>query len=269
MANVNNAVISDKAREVLAQEMRGRGTPVYVDLYRRLQRLITDGEFKKGDMLPSESELARLTGAGRTSLRSALVLLYEDGYIKTYHGRGTFVVYDTAKPDTFGGFPTVYTLPRERVRRAIGEAQVVYSQHRPNSYDAFLDNELHAGGAQLNSFVRLYAAGGTNAVLSYTYFPAAALDPSARTDDEIEAWLARYFAQNVHSVGCSFASVPAAGVRGTETRFSFDGENFLLIASTWLSAAGEPLAYCKDYYNCDAMRFKATFEIKSNEEREM
>ncbi len=261
MANVNNAVLSARAREILTEKTRSKHTPVYVELYRKLQRLITEGEFKKGDMLPSEGELSRLTDAGRTSLRSALVLLYEDGYIKTYHGRGTFVVYDEGQAQTSESASLAYILPRERVRAALGEAQVLHSLHKANTYDAFLDKELQAGGAQINSLMRLYAAGGTHAVLSYTYYPAALLDAPADTDDAVEAWLARCFEKQVRRVSCSFASVPAAGVRGNETKFNLKGENFLLVASTWLSAEGKPLAYCKDYYNCDALRFKASFEF--------
>ncbi|MEA4911757.1 MAG: GntR family transcriptional regulator [Oscillospiraceae bacterium] len=263
MANVNSAVLSDRARRILTQDTRAKGTPVYVDIYRKLQQLITQGEFKSGDMLPSEGELAKLTGAGRTSLRSALVLLYEDGYVKTYHGRGTFVVYDPLQTDVSGAFPTMYQLPRERVQRVFGEVQVQYSLHKPNSYDAFLDSELQAGGERVNSLMRVYTARGMQAVLSYIYYPAAILNADVGDDDAAEVWLTQYFNQHVHSVGCAFASAPAAGVRGNETRFNIEGENFLLVASTWLSAAGKPLAYCKDYYNCDAMRFKATFEIKT------
>ena len=72
-----------------------RDTPVYIEVYRRIQRLIREGRLSFGDQLPGEHELAALLGVGRTSLRTALSLLYEDGYIRTQKGKGSYVCFDS------------------------------------------------------------------------------------------------------------------------------------------------------------------------------
>ena len=68
-----------------------RDTPVYIEIYRRIQRLIRQNLLQFGDQLPGEHELAAIMGVGRTSLRTALSILYEDGYIRTRKGKGSFV----------------------------------------------------------------------------------------------------------------------------------------------------------------------------------
>ena len=44
MANINNAVVSEKSRSVLASVARGSGTPVYVEIYRKMLQLIKEGD---------------------------------------------------------------------------------------------------------------------------------------------------------------------------------------------------------------------------------
>ena len=74
-------------------------TPLYLLAYRRLRELIASGAFAPGEKLMSEAKLAEAMGVGRTSLRTALVLLQEDGYVSTRHGSGTFVTQRLPSPE--------------------------------------------------------------------------------------------------------------------------------------------------------------------------
>ena len=92
---MNGGAFSDP--EVLS-ELRittiDKDTPVYIEIYRRLRRLIKRNVLKYGEQLPGELYLSQIMGVGRTSLRTALTILYEDGYIKTLRGKGSYVAYD-------------------------------------------------------------------------------------------------------------------------------------------------------------------------------
>ena len=68
-----------------------KDTSVYIEIYRRLRSLIERGILKAGDPLPGEAALSSMMCVGRTSLRTALSILYEDGYIETVRGKGMFV----------------------------------------------------------------------------------------------------------------------------------------------------------------------------------
>lgn len=56
-----------------------------------IQRLISEGELRPGDRLPSETELAERFGVGRSSIREAMRVLHLLGVIEVIQGKGTFV----------------------------------------------------------------------------------------------------------------------------------------------------------------------------------
>jgi DNA-binding GntR family transcriptional regulator len=56
-----------------------------------LRERVVAGEFRPGDRLPGEPELARSLGVSRSSLRAAIALLEEDGLLRRLHGSGTYV----------------------------------------------------------------------------------------------------------------------------------------------------------------------------------
>ncbi len=58
---------------------------------RRMIRLLTQGDYKSGDPLPSELELARQFKVGRGAVREALKALSVIGLVRVERGRGTFV----------------------------------------------------------------------------------------------------------------------------------------------------------------------------------
>jgi len=64
--------------------------PRYELVLRKLKHLVEE-KFKEGDKLPSEIELAKLFGVSRATLREAMRILEEEGYVVRKHGIGTFV----------------------------------------------------------------------------------------------------------------------------------------------------------------------------------
>lgn len=66
--------------------------PLYAQVYDILVEKINIGEFKKEDILPTESEFQELFGISRITARKALEKLTEDGYIKRARGIGSIVI---------------------------------------------------------------------------------------------------------------------------------------------------------------------------------
>jgi DNA-binding GntR family transcriptional regulator len=71
----------------LAEELRGR---------------IQAGEWSPGQRLPSEPELARMRLVSRSSVRAAITLLEEEGYVSRRHGSGTYVTHRPALAHDLG-----------------------------------------------------------------------------------------------------------------------------------------------------------------------
>lgn len=74
-------------RHSLAEELRAR---------------IRAGEWRPGERIPSEPELAREQTVSRSSVRAAITLLEEEGFVDRRHGSGTYVSHRPALPHDLG-----------------------------------------------------------------------------------------------------------------------------------------------------------------------
>ncbi|MCK5346185.1 MAG: GntR family transcriptional regulator [Candidatus Heimdallarchaeota archaeon] len=71
--------------------MATENLPRYRVLYELLRRRIEEEIYRKGDLLPSENELAALHNMTRPTVRKALELLLHEGFIQKHQGRGSIV----------------------------------------------------------------------------------------------------------------------------------------------------------------------------------
>lgn len=65
--------------------------PAYISLYNSLYQELVNGVYPGRSTLPSENELSRRYKVSRNTLRQALAILEQDGYIKKHQGSGTIV----------------------------------------------------------------------------------------------------------------------------------------------------------------------------------
>ena len=68
-------------------------TAKYTDIYNELKRRIESGKYKFQDMLPSEFRLVQIFDCSRNTVRRAISLLSEEGYVQSIHGKGVQVIY--------------------------------------------------------------------------------------------------------------------------------------------------------------------------------
>ncbi|WP_296124985.1 FCD domain-containing protein [uncultured Bacteroides sp.] len=61
----------------------------------QLKGQIVKGKLKKGEKLPIETELMKIFGVGRSTIREAVKMLENMGYLKVQQGRGTFIEIPT------------------------------------------------------------------------------------------------------------------------------------------------------------------------------
>ena len=89
---------------------------LYEKVAAQIGALIAAGEFKSGDRLPSERELARQLGVSRPVLREALVTLEIAGSVEVRGGAGCFVIAapDIAQPPFADGGPSPFEVIHAR-----------------------------------------------------------------------------------------------------------------------------------------------------------
>ena len=72
--------------------------PKYQDLYQDLAKKILEGTIKEDTWLPSEPQLMEQYGTGKDTVRKALSMLAQDGYIQKEHGKGSLVLHVENQP---------------------------------------------------------------------------------------------------------------------------------------------------------------------------
>ena len=66
-------------------------TPLYKQLEEKIRKEIDTGERAAGSRLPTENELSESYHVSRVTVRKALAVLSESGYLERKSGKGTFV----------------------------------------------------------------------------------------------------------------------------------------------------------------------------------
>ena len=69
--------------------------PLYAQLHDTLQQQIRAGLLPYGEKLPSENEFMEALNISRMTVRTALSMLAQDGYVEKQHGKGSFVSFRT------------------------------------------------------------------------------------------------------------------------------------------------------------------------------
>ena len=81
-------------------EMNNRSSqPLYLQIKDALKQRILDGDYAAHERLPSESELMKMFGVSRITVRQSLRDLHSDGLVFSVQGKGTFVSKPKAVQD--------------------------------------------------------------------------------------------------------------------------------------------------------------------------
>ncbi len=84
---------------------------IWEEIVDQLKAMITNGELKPGDKLPSERDLAESLNVSRASVREALTTLEAIGILEINPGEGTFI-RQTSDAETFAPLTLLLTVER-------------------------------------------------------------------------------------------------------------------------------------------------------------
>lgn len=85
--------------KMLPQPLALDAAPAAARLLAQLRKALTQGEWKAGERIPTERDLAQRFRSARNTVRRALEVLEEEGRIHREVGRGTFVAHAPGHPD--------------------------------------------------------------------------------------------------------------------------------------------------------------------------
>ena len=84
----------------------------YWEIKEKIKKDILEQKYKKGESIPSERELASIYDVTRVTVQKAMANLVQEGYIERIHGKGMFVLKNTAN--------NIYVLNNEKSDSILG-----------------------------------------------------------------------------------------------------------------------------------------------------
>jgi GntR family transcriptional regulator len=140
---------------VVAERLRAQRGPLSLRLKQALAASIADGTLPKHQALPSERDMAEALGVSRSTLRTCLKGLAEDGLVQTRHGAGTVITGQIPKAlSRHSGFTE-----DARARGLVPSSDILSLSLAPASPDIALRSGMPLGSDVL-TLIRLRRADG-------------------------------------------------------------------------------------------------------------
>lgn len=146
----------------------------YDAIYRDIRESIENGTYPYQVFLPSEAELTATYGCSHNTLRRALGLLRDQGYVQPVHGKGVRVIYQEPERTTFtvGGIESFHEA-EERIRLDAQTEVVALEQITATPEISFRTG--FEEGTELTSIVRVRRIGGEALILDVNLFRASSI----------------------------------------------------------------------------------------------
>ena len=151
----------------------------YVLLAQTLKGKIDTEEWIEGSAIPTERDISESFDVSRSTVRKAILLMTEEGYLRSEHGSGTFVMPRMAREHLYSlhSFSDDISSKGEIPNQQILEMSVV----RPTS---FLIEKLglQSGDIKVQKIKRLRFSGTTPIGIHTAYLPLGEMKPLAPED---------------------------------------------------------------------------------------
>ena len=141
----------------------------YDVIYRDIRESIENGTYPYQSFLPSEAELTSTYECSHNTLRRALGLLRDQGYVQPVHGKGVRVIYQEPERTTFtvGGIESFHEA-EERIRLDTQTEVVALEPITATPEISFRTG--FEEGTELTSIVRVRRIGGEALILDLNLF---------------------------------------------------------------------------------------------------
>lgn len=232
------------------------GNPLYVELADKLRSDIETGIYGPGDRMPSEPMLCKTTGHSRSTVRKALQLLVEQGYVTKSQGKGTFVSDSPRRSLDASGLTPTFLSFTENVRSLGGKPSTQTIDMRTTTPTLGLAAFFGIGERdELFEVTRLRSVDGEPAMLETIWLPMGYADLSGQELDGslYEALRTRYGMEpgdGTKSIGICYAN--------NRESFQLDvpkGSPLMLIEDHVYDQSAKPLHVSKQVLRADKHRF--------------
>lgn len=228
--------------------------PLYVSVYDVLFGLIKNNELKAGEKIPSEKELAEYLAVARSTVRMALLVLQEDGYITTQQGKGTFV---SSKRDDGIIRPEGYGIFVQDVVAAAGKKHsCTYKKYSIVPHEDFLNEKLQVKlDDRIGMLVKVHMVDNIPAVLSQDFFIAKGALAKEKNNDRAEELYENWVRKEFDQVTTVF--IPTLS-KSRKNLLQVNASALLLMIGHDIFSKGNQIVFSKHYYNTNILKYSLT-----------
>jgi len=228
--------------------------PLQLRVQDAIREIIREQRLRPEDQLPTESELIRQLGVGRSTLREALANLSDQGVLYKRQGKGTFV----------RSVPTVLRNGIDQLRsgremfEAVGVEPITSRvDFRELEVRGDLSDKLELNeGASCLWVERVRRTDDAIAAYCIDILPRHVLPESVKSE-ELSHSLFTLLARQGHTVSHTESILhPTMLTQRELPELQSQVAMFLMFEEVVYSTRGHPLIYCNDYYSADVFEFR-------------
>jgi GntR family transcriptional regulator len=225
--------------------------PHYLRVYELVRRRIEDHEYPVGSFLPPEPELGRLLGVSRTTVRKAVEMLIDDGFLVVRRGRGTEIRNSRATQSLHFVTSFSETLREQGFEVTYKNVSVGETQASPSLAKAL---EVEEGGTLVHVHRLALADGKPIAVMDNFLIPelAPGLEERAGRIQSLYAFLESEYGLSIEAA-TDYLSARAAS-RDEARQLGVPAGSTLLIVRRVTHARGRPIEWAS--LHIDASRYE-------------
>lgn len=238
---------------VVSERLRAQAGPLSLRLKTAIALSIRDGSLPPNRALPSERDMAEALGVSRSTLRSCLKDLADEGLVQTRHGSGTVVVGQIPKAlSRHSGFTE-----DARARGLVPSSDILSLSFGPAGPDTALRTGMPLG-SQVMTLIRLRRANGEALSYESVTVPVWAVgedfDGKGSLYDRMDAFgtRPRRMLQTLEAVAAPDEIAQSLGIA--------DGAPILRIAQVGYGADGKAVEDSISWYRGDRYKYVGELE---------
>lgn len=232
-----------------------RPSSLYLSVKDEIVAAISKGEFKPGDKLPSEYDLARKLGVSRMTLRESLRALEEEGLLARKQGVGTFV---KATSHRIKSILDINYGVSEMIANMGFRPGTQESQVEEVMADAHLAKTLNIPeGAKVITIERVRTADKIPVVYSLDMIPDSII-PNLSEIQNLDGSLYDYLEKRCRIILSSSTArlLPTKAIRVLANKLNIKmGSPLFLLEQTDTDQAGTPVVFSREYFVTDYFDF--------------
>ncbi|MCD8510416.1 MAG: GntR family transcriptional regulator [Bacillus sp. (in: Bacteria)] len=232
--------------------------PIYYQLEEEIRRSIQSGEFKPGDLLPSEREYSERYEISRMTVRQAITKLATEGLIVRQKGRGTFIAEKAIEQPLKG----ITSFTEEILSRNMTPTSSIIHFKEVEVNEPIREKLKLDEGSIVYEIYRVRLADGNPIAVELTYTPKTIVGNLSAEEFNQQSFYD--YVEKKLNLKISYGEQEIESVLANEMEIEHlnleQGNPILLVHRLTMLIDGTPFEYCRTSYRADKYKYRIQLE---------